>query len=80
MSELEIHFGKAGDKMADNRAVVTLHADECRQCNEFKTSWAETEAEQGANADAQTAHARETGHRQFWHYQVQRGQSRMMFL
>ena len=80
MSEIEIHLGNPDDKMADNRPVVTLHADECRECNKFKTPWAETEGQRGANADAQTEHARQTGHRNYWHYQIQRGQSRLMFL
>ena len=67
------------DKLADERAVVTLHADECCSC-EWHTPFAETDEDRAVNADAQTDHARETGHRQFWHYTVQRGQSRLYFV
>ena len=67
------------DKLADERAVVTLHADECRSC-EWHTPLAETDEDRAVNADAQTDHARETGHRQFRHYTVQRGQSRLYFV
>jgi hypothetical protein len=44
------------------------------------TPFAETDEDRAVNADAQTDHARETGHRQFWHYTVQRGQSRLYFV
>ena len=48
------------DKLVDERAVVTLHADECRSC-EWHTPFAETDEDRAVNADAQTDHARETG-------------------
>ena len=41
------------DKLADERAVVTLHADECRSC-EWHTPFAETDEDRVVNADAQT--------------------------
>lgn len=53
------------DKLVDERAVVTLHADECRSC-EWHTPFAETDEDHAVNADVQTDHAREAGHRQFW--------------
>lgn len=63
----------------DDRPVVTLHAQECRKCS-WRTGWSEAENELAEAADAQTEHARETGHRKFWHYTVQRGQSQLYFL
>ena len=47
---------------------------------EWHTPFVETDEDRAVNADAQTDHARETGHRQFWHYTVQRGQSRLYFV
>lgn len=78
MSEIELHSGQPEDRLADNRAVITLAADECRQCD-WVTSWAETEEEKIANYEAQTAHGRATGHRKYWHYTVQRGEARLFF-
>jgi hypothetical protein len=69
----------AGDKMADDRAVVTLHATECRRCT-WRTTFVESDEDRAADADRQTAHARSTGHREFWQYTVQRGQARLYFL
>lgn len=66
-------------KLEDNRVVVTIHAHECRQCI-WRSGWAETDQELNEQADEQTAHSRETGHKEFWHYTVQRGQSRLYFL
>lgn len=63
-------------KMDDNRVVVTLHAIECRQC-EWATGVTE---DQGAVYEALDVHQRDSRHKDFWHYQIQRGQGHTMWL
>lgn len=74
-------IGTPGDKMADDRVVVTLHATECRAAGcTWRTPFVESGEDRDADADRQTAHARSTGHREFWQYTLQRGQARMYFM
>lgn len=69
------------NKLADDRAVVTLHATECRATGcTWRTTFVESDEDRAADADRQTAHARSTGHREFWQYTVQRGQARLFFV
>ena len=80
MNTLVLHRNaNTKSKKEDNRVVVTIRAIECRECP-YRSGWAETEQEINEQADEQTAHSTSTGHREFWSYQVQRGQSRLYFI
>ena len=48
MSEIELHSGQPEGKIADNPEVITLTADERRQCD-WVTSQAETDEEKIAS-------------------------------